>query len=41
LIDVANQNGGRDNISVILLRVPAEFLPTSGWLQRWMARKPA
>jgi protein phosphatase len=24
-------DGGRDNISVILLRVPAEFLPTSGW----------
>jgi len=41
LIDLANQNGGRDNISVILMRVPAEFLPTSGWLQRWMAKKPA
>src|SRR5712691_8071478 len=40
LIDVANQNGGRDNISVVLLRVPAEFLPTSGWLQRWLAKKP-
>jgi protein phosphatase len=41
LIDVANQNGGRDNISVILIRVPAEFLPTGGWLQRWMSKKPA
>jgi serine/threonine protein phosphatase PrpC len=41
LIDVANQNGGRDNISVVLLRVPAEFLPSSGWLQRWLAKKPA
>jgi len=40
LIDVANQNGGRDNISVVLLRVPADFLPTSGWLQRWLAKKP-
>src|SRR5438034_1141890 len=40
LIDIANQNGGRDNISVVLLRVPAEFLPTSGWLQRWLAKKP-
>ena len=28
LIDVANQNGGRDNISVVLVRVPAGFLPT-------------
>src|SRR5436305_11046792 len=27
LIELANQNGGRDNISVILLRVPGEFLP--------------
>ena len=29
LVELANQNGGRDNISVILMRVPAEFLPTS------------
>ena len=41
LIDVANQNGGRDNISVVLVRVPIEFLPVGGWLQRWMAKKPA
>jgi len=41
LVDVANQNGGRDNISVILIRVPLEFLPTEGWLQRWIAKKPA
>jgi protein phosphatase len=41
LIDIANQNGGRDNISVVLVRVPIEFLPTGGWLQRWMAKKPA
>jgi serine/threonine protein phosphatase PrpC len=40
LIDVANQNGGRDNISVVLVRVPEDFLPTGGWLQRWMAKKP-
>jgi serine/threonine protein phosphatase PrpC len=40
LIDVANQNGGRDNVSVILVRVPAGFLPTGGWLQRWMTKKP-
>jgi protein phosphatase len=40
LVDVANQNGGRDNISVVLIRVPAEFLPSSSWLQRWLAKKP-
>ena len=41
LIDVANQNGGRDNVSVVLIRVPEGFLPTGGWLQRWMSKKPA
>jgi protein phosphatase len=41
LIDLANQNGGRDNISVILTRVPAEFLPSAGWAQRWLAKKKA
>src|SRR5512142_43131 len=40
LIDVANQNGGRDNISVVLIRVPAQFLPSANWLQRWIAKKP-
>ena len=40
LIDIANQNGGRDNISVVLVRVPAEFLPSATWLQRWLAKKP-
>jgi len=39
LVELANTNGGRDNISVILTRVPAEFLPTSGWAQRWLAKK--
>jgi len=39
LIDLANQNGGRDNISVVLIRVPPEFLPASGWAQRWLAKK--
>jgi serine/threonine protein phosphatase PrpC len=39
LIDLANQNGGRDNISVILVRVPPEFLPATGWAQRWLAKK--
>jgi serine/threonine protein phosphatase PrpC len=41
LIDIANQNGGRDNVSVVVIRVPVEFLPTGGWLQRWMTKKPA
>jgi protein phosphatase len=41
LIELANQNGGRDNISVVLTRVPAEFLPTAGWAQRWLAKKKA
>src|SRR4030095_9539834 len=39
LIDIANQNGGRDNVSVVVVRVPVEFLPTGGWLQRWMTKK--
>ena len=39
LIELANQNGGRDNISVVLVRVPAEFLPASGWAQRFLAKK--
>jgi protein phosphatase len=42
LIDVANQNGGRDNISVVLVRVPEGFLPSEGgWLQRWTSKKPS
>ena len=39
LVELANQNGGRDNISVVLVRVPAEFLPASGWAQRFLAKK--
>ena len=39
LIDIANQNGGRDNISVVLVGVPPEFLPSAGWAQRWLAKK--
>ncbi len=41
LVELANQNGGRDNISVVLVRVPPEFLPSSGWVQRWLAKKDA
>jgi PPM family protein phosphatase len=39
LIELANQNGGRDNISVILVRIPPEFLPATSWAQRWLAKK--
>ena len=41
LVDLANQNGGRDNISVVLVRVPKAFLPSAGWAQRWLAKKRA
>ena len=41
LIDLANQNGGRDNISVVLARVPAGFLPTAKWQQRYLPKKAA
>jgi len=41
LVDAANQSGGRDNISVILVHVPAGFLPAPGWAQRWLAKKRA
>ena len=39
LVEVANRNGGRDNISVVLVRVPKAFLPTAAWAQRWLAKK--
>ena len=41
LVEAANQNGGRDNISVVLVRVPKEFLPSAAWAQRWLAKKRA
>jgi PPM family protein phosphatase len=41
LIDLANENGGRDNISVILVHVPPEYLPSASWTQRWLSRKKA
>ena len=41
LIDLANQNGGRDNISVVLVRVPKAFLPSAAWAQRYLAKKRA
>jgi protein phosphatase len=41
LVEQANAAGGRDNISVVLVHVPAGFLPaegaSGGWWQRWLA----
>jgi protein phosphatase len=39
LVDLANRNGGRDNVSVVLVRVPEEYLPETGWVQRWLAKR--
>jgi protein phosphatase len=34
LVQMANDNGGRDNISVILVRVKKPFPAARGWLSR-------
>ena len=39
LVELANRSGGRDNISVVLVGIPPGFLPATGWVQRWLARK--
>ena len=36
LVQMANDNGGRDNISVILVKVNHEFPAYRGWLSRFM-----
>lgn len=36
LIDQANDNGGKDNISVILIKVKSEFPAPRGWWQRFL-----
>ncbi|WP_306606053.1 Stp1/IreP family PP2C-type Ser/Thr phosphatase [Azonexus sp.] len=38
LVDRANQNGGRDNVSVILIQVRGEYAVPSGWWQKLLAR---
>jgi PPM family protein phosphatase len=38
LVDLANRNGGRDNISVVLVGIPPGFLPSGGWVQRWLSK---
>ena len=37
LIDQANDNGGKDNISVILVKVKGDFAAPSGWWQKFQA----
>ena len=40
LVELANQNGGRDNISVIMVQVPPEFLPdAAGRSAAWPRRR--
>jgi protein phosphatase len=39
LIELANKNGGRDNISVIIVQVPPDFLPDNSWAKRFLAKK--
>ena len=37
LIELANDNGGRDNVSVILVKVNADFAAPRGWLEKLLA----
>ncbi len=36
LIDMANEQGGKDNVSAIVVRVRAGFPAAGGWLRRWL-----
>ena len=38
LVQMANENGGRDNISVILVKIRGDFASRRGWWQRLLAR---
>ncbi len=38
LVDLANRNGGRDNVSVVLVGIPPGFLPSAGWVSRWLSK---
>ena len=38
LIQMANDNGGRDNVSVIVVKVVREFPAAGGWWAKFMAR---
>lgn len=37
LVQMANDNGGRDNVSVILVKVKSEFAVSRGWLSRFLS----
>ncbi len=37
LVQLANDNGGRDNVSVILVKVTASFGEPGSWWQKWLA----
>jgi protein phosphatase len=37
LIQMANDNGGRDNISVILVKIRADFAVPRGWWVRFLS----
>ncbi len=39
LVELANRNGGRDNISVVLMRLAAASSASFGWMQRWLNKK--
>lgn len=38
LIKMANDNGGRDNVSVILVKVKSEFAAPQGWVAKLLSR---
>ena len=38
LIEIANDNGGRDNVSVILIKVKGDFAVPQGWLAKLLSR---
>ncbi len=37
LVQLANDNGGRDNVSVILVRVLGDYAAPSGWFSKFKA----
>jgi protein phosphatase len=38
LVQTANEHGGRDNISVILVKVRGDYAAPRGWWQKLLAR---
>ena len=38
LVQLANDNGGRDNISVILVKIKGEYASPRGWWRKLLAR---